>query len=691
MAEIANNNIPKGLFACDLCYRRKVKCDRQDPCKNCIAAKVACLWTRKARERRQKTKTADALKGLFNRINHLEGLLQQPRSSPSLPLEPQLQANNARITTAEHERYDGSGMESELEESVDSRPLSSSCALQQDTQSLPSVGVPETRNSPITSQLELIRKTFAVDRAQNIELDFVLNDSILVCELTTTDIINTMKMPRVRPTDVAFTNLVLPRSSIEKMCLELLNNTITDPQIRLQYHIIVNFQVALSLGQQQPQNEGNDVLNSHIRKLQRQRFRASLASLNKMGFLTPPSLSLLQAQCVGVMILQYFGDVQGAWDVLVAVSRTFVALGYNNITRAPQDQEIADCMRWFFYCDREMGLFLGKPLLLPYMSPPQDMLAIRQGHLSHDLCTAWERITNLYPKIQELASEKMEKKTDNHLDRMTRDCSQDLNEIYQNLQKINRFTDPIEKNLLQCTAILFCKHYAAHTMLWQFRPDLMTSKATRSQLGMYAGLALESLSKLAKYFGVHRCDLEMIPWDVVICGLVPMWVIFCSVIQCGDERGFKLLNEYASLLAELKPYNQLASRIYKICTELIHLCKTILPSQLPPSLPQPDDISDQNVTTSNQPSSRPTPLPTNHDARRVNFLNFDPFFIQNDNVPVSETQAADGDDVKEDDTSRRETEDHYARIFEDGLAKIIVLRPGIYTDTNRLAVSPGFS
>ncbi|PYH91575.1 hypothetical protein BO71DRAFT_432759 [Aspergillus ellipticus CBS 707.79] len=38
-------NIP----ACDLCYERKVKCDREETCENCKLAQVECRRTRPQR------------------------------------------------------------------------------------------------------------------------------------------------------------------------------------------------------------------------------------------------------------------------------------------------------------------------------------------------------------------------------------------------------------------------------------------------------------------------------------------------------------------------------------------------------------------------------------------------------------------------------------------------------------------
>ncbi len=37
---------PQGLhkYACSLCARRKVKCDKGDPCSNCLKAQAQCIY-----------------------------------------------------------------------------------------------------------------------------------------------------------------------------------------------------------------------------------------------------------------------------------------------------------------------------------------------------------------------------------------------------------------------------------------------------------------------------------------------------------------------------------------------------------------------------------------------------------------------------------------------------------------------
>ena len=67
-------NDPK-LFACTVCKQRKVKCNRSDPCSNCVKAGVACKFVPPASSRRRKHKTTRR-EGLHARLSRYERILQ---------------------------------------------------------------------------------------------------------------------------------------------------------------------------------------------------------------------------------------------------------------------------------------------------------------------------------------------------------------------------------------------------------------------------------------------------------------------------------------------------------------------------------------------------------------------------------------------------------------------------------------
>lgn len=61
-------------YACSLCARRKVKCDKENPCTNCVKAQVQCLYEAPVPHRPRK-RAGD--EDLLNRLALYEDLMQK--------------------------------------------------------------------------------------------------------------------------------------------------------------------------------------------------------------------------------------------------------------------------------------------------------------------------------------------------------------------------------------------------------------------------------------------------------------------------------------------------------------------------------------------------------------------------------------------------------------------------------------
>ncbi len=63
------------VLACELCQQRKVKCDRQFPCANCVRSRVQCIPATLA-PRRRRRKFPERERELLERIHKYEALLR---------------------------------------------------------------------------------------------------------------------------------------------------------------------------------------------------------------------------------------------------------------------------------------------------------------------------------------------------------------------------------------------------------------------------------------------------------------------------------------------------------------------------------------------------------------------------------------------------------------------------------------
>ena len=72
----ASGALPPGLNprSCVTCRRRKVKCDKKQPCSNCARAKIECIFPGPGRAPRKSRKPADG--ELMERLRRLEGVVQ---------------------------------------------------------------------------------------------------------------------------------------------------------------------------------------------------------------------------------------------------------------------------------------------------------------------------------------------------------------------------------------------------------------------------------------------------------------------------------------------------------------------------------------------------------------------------------------------------------------------------------------
>lgn len=95
----ATNSTPrtKRVLACVSCQQRKVKCDRQWPCANCLRSGVDCVYSNSTRPRRRRFPERE----LLDRLRHYEGLLRasniafEPLHGPTQQLELPVESGQA--------------------------------------------------------------------------------------------------------------------------------------------------------------------------------------------------------------------------------------------------------------------------------------------------------------------------------------------------------------------------------------------------------------------------------------------------------------------------------------------------------------------------------------------------------------------------------------------------------------------
>jgi hypothetical protein len=91
----------------------------------------------------------------------------------------------------------------------------------------------------------------------------------------------------------------LKNDTIKRMALAMLGGTINEQTATI-YKVLLHFQVAVHYHTHLSREQCDSPLIRHMEDLKTRHLYASLAALDKIGFLTPPSLHLLQALITGV-------------------------------------------------------------------------------------------------------------------------------------------------------------------------------------------------------------------------------------------------------------------------------------------------------------------------------------------------------------------------------------------------------
>jgi hypothetical protein len=89
-------------LSCQLCRRRKIKCDKNVPCSKCVTAQTECIPVVRARLPRGRNGGRKGINAeLRNRINRLEGLVHSLNSGNNLQAEPLTSPSQASTVQAQ--------------------------------------------------------------------------------------------------------------------------------------------------------------------------------------------------------------------------------------------------------------------------------------------------------------------------------------------------------------------------------------------------------------------------------------------------------------------------------------------------------------------------------------------------------------------------------------------------------------
>ncbi|KAI4954444.1 hypothetical protein J4E91_002157 [Alternaria rosae] len=162
----------------------------------------------------------------------------------------------------------------------------------------------------------------------------------------------------------------VPPKALEKIALALMEGNADEKTLNL-YKVIVHFQGAVVLYASQLQGPKSAAVQRHIQQMEFNHLTAALTALDRISFLTAPSLLLAQALITGAIMMQIMGNPVSCWELTAHASRTIVALGYHHIDK-PMPENDSECEIYALvgqcaFLDSIMSLLLLRPRSLPQL------------------------------------------------------------------------------------------------------------------------------------------------------------------------------------------------------------------------------------------------------------------------------------------------------------------------------------
>ncbi len=356
-----------------------MKCDRKDPCSNCISSKNQCLRNRHKRAPRSKVRTDDKIQALVQRLSHLEDSVLNTQESPRPPL--------AAIEELSPERHATSERPLKRKRTISAvNAVAPAATPEVDTAQQPTnearslIQMELSTNSRFSMHQRSVLETAIsfVDHLSNAPVTTIKDRSTFdksmyaPTELTQGEILHVIlgtETKNMAPTTIDFHMLDhLPPKAVERIALALMEGT-ADEKTETLYKVIIHFKFAVVLYASQLQGPKSPEVQKHIRQLEYDHLNAALTALDHVSFLTTPSLLLVQVLITGAMMMQIVGNPASCWELIAHASRTLVALGYHTITAdSPKDEyreEIEAAVAWCAQFDSCMSLLLLRPRSLP--------------------------------------------------------------------------------------------------------------------------------------------------------------------------------------------------------------------------------------------------------------------------------------------------------------------------------------
>ncbi|KAF2854090.1 putative Zn(II)2Cys6 transcription factor-like protein [Plenodomus tracheiphilus IPT5] len=590
-----------GVPACDLCHARKVKCDRQEPCSNCVATKAECLRNRHKRAPRPKVRTDEKIQALVQRLSSLENSVLTTQRTPSVVAEERIAhvpttivGNTSPERPAKRQRTVSSldGLAPASTPEVDTTQQSTHEARHLISNELSTNGLLSNHQRSV-----LETAISFVDHLSHAPVPAITDRSTfdksmyIPTDLTQGEILNVILGTETKAHDnlsVHFHTLDhIPPKAVERIALSLMDSTADEKTLNL-YKVIIHFKAAVVLYASTLQGPKSPAVQKHIRQLEYDHLTAALTALDSVSFLTAPSLLLVQVLITGAMMMQIMGNPASCWELSSHASRTIVALGYHTVRLDDPANEFTEdihaVVAWCSQFDSVMSLLLLRPRSLPPLHVNPSALLKEHFDLTNPMSIFEIMTMEMVPvhnKLLDLTLEATQKRPMATLKDDVIWLRIEMIRI-QELMTEERPTKLIEARLdiLLHWRCLEFKYFSTLTSVHRLSPSCTTNPCEREECLQSARKALEcviSIQELGKKLGhfIEGYD-PYLAWTILSYPLCPFFVVFCNVVGTSNARDFQLLQDVTNGISTLVTENKYVNRLHKLCATLLGLCRPLV-------------------------------------------------------------------------------------------------------------------
>ncbi|KAF2009391.1 hypothetical protein BU24DRAFT_497039 [Aaosphaeria arxii CBS 175.79] len=546
---------------CDTCRARKVKCDRDDPCGNCVDGNIECTRTSSSTSRsslkRPRASEASAQKGL-HRLSLETKMTASPPKTNSTPQSPSIVEAQDFISR---------------EISVGKQMPADRLAILNNAMSF----VNQLSQAPRHEDVLPTRGTRVADILDDIRYPPIELLYWMLREL---------KGNKIGPHVLDYFKHVSPKS-LKAMGLALINR-VGDPETLLLYSICVNAAAFKFINTVLSDSEMGGVEDG-MRACAARYLNSVKLGMARMHLLSTPSMLFLQALLCSSFIAQGSGDSVHCWAFISAACKTCEDINLESRVKAcrtetEDDEELYYCYIWCHILDKGYSMMLGRSrCLLEHHGLDSVFASPMVRSVSSLLSTYLHFVPIQAIYILELHPDRISNNRGllSRVEYVVLDLLERMKRVHARITELHGPSDSWSGLHMgsELTTIQFTYHC--------LRTSILRSKQICSPAQSYvdqecleaARMAMSTLRSLQESsFALSdiRAHVSYMHWTVLYHPLTPFFVLFCNVVASSNEQDLATLKGVTEELGSLANLSTPIAKLQNLFKSFIDLCEGLV-------------------------------------------------------------------------------------------------------------------